>query len=146
MFSEGPLFWGRLYILTPYRLYTTRNATCKLWIFPACCKLSTSCTKAVDFIMLQQICENQIFATWYLQTCCKLLKQLASSLWIKKSWQSTCIKPVDNLQQTSYHDHQVGASDASASWYRLDASKVTSLQETRCDLRVSGGVSYRPLW
>ena len=31
----------------------------------------------------------------------------------KKSSRSTCIKPVDNLQQTCYH--QAGASDANAS-------------------------------
>ena len=46
------------------------------------------------------------------------------SLVDKKCWQSTCIKPVDNLQQTCYH--QAGASDANAFWYRLH------------DLRVSG--------
>ena len=55
-----------------------------------------------------------------MSTCIKLVD--------KKSWQSTCIKPVDNLQQTCYH--QAGASDANASWYRLDDCKVTSLQQT----------------
>ena len=34
---------------------------CKLWILPAWCKLSTSCSKSVEFIKLQQVRENQIF-------------------------------------------------------------------------------------
>ena len=40
---------------------------------------------SVEFIKLHQVCENQIFRTFslYLQTCFKLLKQLASNLWIK---------------------------------------------------------------
>ena len=37
----------------------------------------------------------------------------------KKSRQSTCIKPVDNLQQTCYH--QAGAN---APWYTFDDSKA----------------------
>ena len=52
----------------------TPQTCCKLWILSACCKLSTS-SKSVDFIELQPVCENQ--------TCCKLLKQLSSNLWIK---------------------------------------------------------------
>ena len=59
----------------------------------------------------------------------------------KKSWQSTCINPVDNLQQTCYH--QAGASDANASWYRLDDCKVTSLQQIVCILRISGCVNSK---
>ena len=38
-------------------------------------------------------------------TCIKLVGGL-------KFWKSTCIKPVDNLQQTCYH--QAGASDVNA--------------------------------
>ena len=54
-------------------------------------------------------------------------------------WQSICIKPADKLQRTCYH--QAGASDAiNASWYRLDDSKVTSLQQISCNLRVSDRV------
>ena len=37
-------------------------------------------------------------------TCIKLVDEM--------SWQSTCIKPVDNLQQTCYH--QAGASDTNS--------------------------------
>ena len=52
----------------------------------------------------------------------------------KKSSQSTCIKPVENLQQTSYqaliYVHQAGSSDAKASGYQLDDCQVTSLQLT----------------
>ena len=46
------------------------------------------------------------------------------------------IKLFDNLQQTCYY--QAGASDANPSWYRFDDRKVTSLQQTWCNLRVSG--------
>ena len=50
--------------------------------------------------------------TWYLQACCKLLKQQ-----YKTPWQSSWIKPVDNLQQTCYD--QAGASAANASRWQL---------------------------
>ena len=91
----------------------TPQTCCKLWILPACCKLSTSCSKSVEFIKLQQVCENQ--------TCCNLmfadLLQVVGTTYIKlvnkRSQLSTCIKPVDNLQQACYH--QAGASDANAS-------------------------------
>ena len=44
--------------------------------------LSSTCIKLVSFIQLQQVCEN-LTCCKCLQTCCKLLKQLASALWIK---------------------------------------------------------------
>ena len=83
---------------------------------------------------LHQVCENQplcslIFAI--VETTC--IKRVDKKSW---QWQSICIKPVDNLQQTFYH--QGGASDANASWYRLDNCKVTSLQQTCRNSRVSG--------
>ena len=116
----------------------TPQACCKLWILPACWKLSTSCSKSVDFNKFHQVYENQ--------TCCNLifadLPQVVKTTCIKfvdkQSWQSTCIKPVDNLQQTCYR--QAEASDANASWYRLDDCKVTSLQQHCCNLRVCGCV------
>ena len=43
----------------------TPQTCCKLWTLPACCKLSSSCSKPVDFIQLQQVCDYQ--------TCCKLI-------------------------------------------------------------------------
>ena len=52
----------------------------------------------------------------------------------KKSWQSSFIN-LHNLQQTCYH--QVGANDANASWYRLDDSKGTILEQIYCNLNVS---------
>ena len=59
----------------------TPQTCCKLWILPACCKLSTSGGKSAEFIKSQQICENQtcynlIFAE-------KLVKLPAPNLWIK---------------------------------------------------------------
>ena len=54
----------------------------------------------------------------------------------KQSRQSTCIKPVDNLQWTCYY--QARASDANASWYRPDYFIPTSLEQTCGNLRVSG--------
>ena len=55
---------------------------------------------------------------------CWLLQVSKTKLVDKKSWQSTCIKPVENLQQD-------GTSDANASWYRLDdCHEATILQQT----------------
>ena len=62
-----------------------------------------NCMKRLSFIKLCRVCENQ---TWFnlifadllqfvIITCMKLVD--------KNSWKSTCIKPVDNLQQTCYH-------------------------------------------
>ena len=107
-----------------------------------CCKLPTSSSKSVDFIRLQKVCESQ--------SCCNLifvdLVQIAEltciKLVYKKYRQSTYSKPVDNLQQTCYH--QAGASDANASWYWLDDSKTTTLQQTCYNLRVSGYVLTPP--
>ena len=92
-------------------------------------RLAISCQQVAASLLTSSSCSKSVkirlVATWYLKTCCKLLKQLVSSLWIK-CWQSTCSKPVENLQKTCYH--QAGASDANASWYRPDDSKVRSLQ------------------
>ena len=114
---------------------------CKLWIWPACCKLSTSCSKSVEFVKLQQFCENQTFCNLIFVDLLQVVETTFVKLVDKKSWQSTCIKPVDNLQQTCYH--QAGASDANASWYRLDDCKATSLQQTCSNLRDSSCVDLR---
>ena len=58
----------------------TLQTWCKLCILPAWSNLPTSCIKPVDFIKLDQVVNIRLSATWYLQTCCKLMKQLASSL------------------------------------------------------------------
>ena len=55
------------------------------------------------------------------------------------SWQSTCTKSVDNLQQQTCYS-QARASVVRASWYRLDDCKITSLQQTCCNLSVSSCV------
>ena len=97
-------------------------------------------SKSVDFIKLQRVCENQ--------NCCSLifadLLQLVEITYIKlvnkKSWQSTCIKPVDNLQQTCYH--QAGASNTNASWYQVDDCKGTNLLWTCRNLHISGHAFY----
>ena len=82
-------------------------------------RFSSSCIKPVSFIKLHQVSKPA-------------LMQL-------HIWQSTCIKPVNNLQQTCYH--QAGASDVNASWYRLEDCKVASLQQIYCNLCVSRCVS-----
>ena len=69
---------------------------------------------------------------WSTQTCLKVLENpFASSLCVR----NLDIKPIElssspfkNLPRTCYP--QTGASDANASWYRLDDCKVTSLQPT----------------
>ena len=73
--------------LTPLRLtsglfglqlcgYTARNATDLLQVVDF-----TGLMQVVN--KLQQVCENQtsVVTTWYLQTCCKLLKQLQQTCW-----------------------------------------------------------------
>ena len=111
------------------------NANIQGWVLPACCKLSSSCRNLCE----HQTCSNLIFADLphvVETTCIKLVD--------KKSWQSTCIKPVENLQQTCYL--QARASNANASWYRLDDSKATSLQQTCCNLSGSECVFKVKLW
>jgi hypothetical protein len=73
-----------------------------------------------------QVCSSQIASSLQFTNCIKpavhnfhqvCSSQLASSLQF-----TTCSKSVDNLQQTWYY--QAGASDANASWYRLDDRKL----------------------
>ena len=84
----------------------TPQTCCKLWTLPAWCKLSSSCSKPVDFIKLQQVCEVRLAANWYLQTCCKLLQQLVDI----KSWQicrtATCSKSVERINTDASCENQ----------------------------------------
>ena len=68
------------------------------------------------------LCEKQTWGNLIIVDHLRVVETTCIKLVDKKSWQSTCIKPVDNLQQTCYH--QAGASDANESWYRLDDSKT----------------------
>ena len=76
----------QIYFLSFYKM----NLDCML-ILPACCELSTSSSKSVDFIKLQQVCENQ--------TCCDLifvdLLQVA---------ETTCIKLADKKSIRPYSE------------------------------------------
>ena len=82
-------------------VHTATNATDMLQVvdfshlLPVAANLltSSSCSKSVKI---------RLVVTLYLQTCCKLLKQLISNLWIKCQL-SICSKPVDNLQETCCH-------------------------------------------
>ena len=65
IFLQTAQSWPQLYILSTW---------CNV-------SLSSICTKLVRFV--------KTYTTWYLQTCCKLLKQRTLSL-CKESWQSTC--------------------------------------------------------
>ena len=47
--------------------------------------------------------EGRFVAVLLRETPTKLIKQFASSLWINSLEKSTCIKPVQNLQQSCYH-------------------------------------------
>ena len=108
-------------------------------------RLVASCQQVVASLLPSSNCSKSVkirlVVNCYLQTL-QVVETTSIKLVDKKSWQSTCIKPVDSLQQTCYH--QAGASDANASWYRLDDSKVTSLQQTWCNLRVSGCIKAGP--
>jgi hypothetical protein len=65
----------------------TPQTCCKLRILPACCKLSTSCSRLVHVINLQQACCNQ--------ACCKLT--FADLMQVDET---SCIKSANiNLQQ-----------------------------------------------
>ena len=78
------------------------KAWCKLFQQLAASLQISSCNKS-DFYRLA--------ATWWSeQTCCNLLTACRKPVKFK-----TCRKPVDNLQQTCYH--QAGASDANALWF-----------------------------
>ena len=87
----------------------TPQTCCKLWILPACYKLSTSCSKSV-----------------------KMLKQLASSLWIKSLDHqlaafllTTCSRLVIIKPEQAMRTHpDVG----------LMTAKTTNLQQTCCNL------------
>ena len=74
--------------------------------------MSSSCIRFVGFRRLQKVCENQV---WFSLIFADLL-QVVETTCIKRvaetSWQSTCIKLVDNLQQACYN--QAGANDANA--------------------------------
>ena len=80
-----------------------------------------------------RVCDNQTWCILMFTDLLQIVETTCMKLVDKKSWQSTCIKPVDNLQQTCYH--LAGASNANASWFRLDDCKATSLQQTTCNLR-----------
>ena len=76
--------------------------------------------------VLMQVRENKIWGN--LMFVDGLQETAFIRLVYKKSWQSTYIKPVDNLQQTCYH--QAGASDLRASRYRLVDHIATTQPET----------------
>ena len=103
----------------------TFNTTLKVCVEPQATKSKQNIHHMVNFQIgywqqMQTSSSYRLVSTWCLQTCCTFLKQLASRLWTKGlDIQTTCSNPVDNLQQNCYH--QAGASDADASWYRLDA-------------------------
>ena len=126
--SHRVLSQSRYPLDLPWQLKLTQSEkpqTCslqvnKLWILPACCKLSTSCGKSVDFIKFQQICENQ--------TCGNLI--FADLLQVLET---TCIKIVNKSL-----NYQL-ASSLLTTCHRLHDSKITSLQ-TCCNVRVSGCV------
>ena len=84
----------------------------------------TTCTKPAIH-NLQQACSSQLASSLQFTTCIKPaihnLQQACSSQLASSLQFTTCSKSVDNLQQTWYY--QAGASDANASWYRLDDRK-----------------------
>ena len=90
----------------------------------------TGLLQVVDFTGLMQVVNKLQQVCWLHQVAASLWKsdllqldvfadllQVVETTCIKlvdkKSWQSTCIKPVDNMQQTCYH--QALASDRTAS-------------------------------
>ena len=78
----------------------TPQTCCKLWTLPACCKLSSSCSKPVDFIKLQQVC-------WLHQVASSLLTSSSCSKSVRirlaASWSNNLQQVCDNnLQQIGF--------------------------------------------
>ena len=65
----------------------TPQTCCKLRTLPACCKLSTSCSKSVDFIKLQQVCENQPCCNLIFADLLQVVVTICSKLVDNKSWE-----------------------------------------------------------
>ena len=63
----------------------TPQTTCKLWILLACLKLSTSFRESVDFIKLQQVCENQTYCTFTFADLLQVVETTCMKLVDKKS-------------------------------------------------------------
>ena len=77
----------------------------------------------VGFTKLDQV-RDFTQSSYYLHTCCKLLRPLVSTLWIKDlNKQFVYIKLVDKLEQTCYHS--AWASNKKT----YDIGKMTARQE-----------------
>ena len=61
-------------------------------------RLAASSSNSVEFIRLQQVCENQACCKSIFADLLRAAETTCIKLVDKKSWQSTRIKPVDNLQ------------------------------------------------
>ena len=106
-----------LYLPKTYTQPETLQTCCKLRILPACCKLSTSCSKSVDFIKLQQVCENQpccnsIFADVVVTTCSKLVDNKS-----RKSDRTTCSKPVERINADASTSSPISGCTCSYTYY-----------------------------
>ena len=81
---------------TAYHLHSQKRhrleASCGFYRPDAICQKVVS-IKPVDFIRLA--------ATWYLHTCCKLMKQLASSLHAVHNFQQVCKQLITDLLSSS---------------------------------------------
>ena len=79
-----------------------------MWILPAWCKVDVKLHVACWF-------HQAVLSLWksdFMRPDICRLETTCNKLVNKKSWQWNCIKPVDKLQQTCYH--QAGASNANA--------------------------------
>ena len=101
-------------------------------------RLVATCQQVTTSLSISSNCnksfKTRLVATWHLQTCYNLLKQVATIASPLK--QSTCNKSVDNLQQACWQIvtdllSQAVAHHANASWYRL---VVTSYCKMSTDL------------
>ena len=98
---------------------------CKLWILLALCKFVV---KSYQFCSLHQVALTFWKSELMQLSIWRLKRQVVETTYI--NWRINC--------------HQDWASDASTSWYRFDDCKVTSLQQTCCNLHVSGCVEANP--
>ena len=91
-------FYPYRYVMNDVTQPETPQTCCKLRNLPNCCNLSSSCSKPVDFIKLQQVCEYQ--------TCCNLIFADLRISSCSKSVVATCSKSVERINADASCENQ----------------------------------------
>ena len=127
--------WNSLHQACGFHQVYENQTWCILMFADLLQVVETACIKLVDFIKSMKIRPD---ASWCLQTCCKLLKRLASSLWISSSlWKSDLMHPdVCRLAASCWNGlhqacgfHQVYENQT---WCILMFAELLQVVETAC--------------